>query len=237
MGAHGAARPKCLLTLAGRPLLDWHRLALARAGVRDVAIVVGYRAAQLRGADLVLFHNEAWAETNMVASLQAADAWLRRGACIVSYGDIVYHPSIVEALADTGDDIVITYDVLWRALWSQRFAHPEYDAETLRVADGALLEIGARVRCLDEVDGQYMGLLRLTPAGWERIVALLRGLPSDEVRGMDVTTLLQRLLDTGAFVRAVPVRGRWCEVDTPRDLALYARVIRDGERWDHDWRE
>jgi len=42
--------PKPLIPVGGRPLIVWHLLALARAGIREVVINVSWLAAQLRAA-------------------------------------------------------------------------------------------------------------------------------------------------------------------------------------------
>jgi len=44
------SRPKCLVQVAGRPLLDWQLHALAAAGVRDVTVVTGFNAAAVETA-------------------------------------------------------------------------------------------------------------------------------------------------------------------------------------------
>ena len=40
-------RPKCLMDLGGRRIIDWILDALATGGVRDVIIVTGFKAAVL----------------------------------------------------------------------------------------------------------------------------------------------------------------------------------------------
>ena len=42
--------PKPLVPVAGRPLIEYHLLALARAGLRDIVINLAYRGAQIREA-------------------------------------------------------------------------------------------------------------------------------------------------------------------------------------------
>jgi len=42
--------PKPLVPVAGRPLIEYHLLALARAGIRDIVINLAYRGAQIREA-------------------------------------------------------------------------------------------------------------------------------------------------------------------------------------------
>lgn len=42
--------PKPLVPVSGRPLIEYHLLALARAGIRDIVINLAYRGAQIREA-------------------------------------------------------------------------------------------------------------------------------------------------------------------------------------------
>ena len=229
--------PKCLVPLAGRALLDWQLLALRAAGVGDVAVVGGYRARQLRRPDLPGFRNPDWRRSAMVRSLVAARTWLRRAPCVVSYGDIVYHHSAVQALLRAREDVAIVYDLRWRALWEARFARPLDDAESLRVHAGAVVEIGSRLDDLDEADGQYVGLVRFTPRGWQCAERVLARLGVRAVRTLETTRLLAALVADGVRVGAVPIRGRWCEVDVPHDVALVERRLRARARWSHDWRD
>ncbi len=228
MGALTREQPKSLTELLGQPLLDWQIGALRRAGIAQVAIVRGYKAELLERPGAAYFANPRWSETNMVMSLACADAWLRESACIVSYADIVYPSGVVRALAASAGDIAITYDVNWLALWRQRFANPLDDAESFDVsADGLLLDIGRRVSSLEEVRGQYMGLLRFSPAGWASVARELAALTQAEQDRLDMTSLLRRLLAAWVAIRAVPVSAPWFEVDNPSDLALYTRILGD----------
>ncbi len=229
------ARPKCLVSLGGRTLLDWQLDALRKADVHDIAVVVGYRAAQVRSRGGATFVNPAFATTNMVASLWCARAWIRAAPCIVSYGDIVFHPSIVSALVNASHSIAIAYDVAWRVLWEARFDQPEDDAESLRVVRGYVMDIGDPINDRAAVDGQYIGLLRFTPSGWRRVERGLRQLGERGIRRLDMTGLLARLIDAGIRVGAVAIAGRWCEVDSAQDIALYRAKLRNGP-WLHDWR-
>ena len=73
---HTLDRPKCLVPLAGRPLLAWQADALRRAGVSDITVVTGYRADQVAALGFATVHNDRFRETNMVASLMCARALL-----------------------------------------------------------------------------------------------------------------------------------------------------------------
>jgi NDP-sugar pyrophosphorylase family protein len=88
---------------------------------------------------------------------------------------------------------------------------------------------------LDRIEGQFMGLLRFSPDGWRLVEAELARLDQGTRRTLQTTQLLQLLVERGARVAAIPVHGRWCEVDSESDLAIYeAALARPG--WRHDWR-
>ncbi|MEO5373301.1 MAG: phosphocholine cytidylyltransferase family protein [Alphaproteobacteria bacterium] len=229
MGGLTGDRPKCMVELAGRPLLDWQRAALGQAGVEAIGVVRGYRGESFDPFPLTAFDNPRWSETNMVVSLTCAAAWLRAGPCVVSYADIFYPPAAVRALMAAAADIAITYDRDWLALWSQRFADPLSDAETFRVDDaGRVIDIGRRPSHLGEVEGQYMGLLKITPAGFAAIERLVEGLEPAARDRLDMTSLLSRLIAGGTVVRGVAVDGPWGEVDNATDLAVYEAMVASG---------
>ncbi len=213
-------RPKCLIPFRGRTLLAWQLAALRGAGISDIGIVTGYRSDMLRGQGLAEFHNTRWTETQMVSSLACAEPWLRIGNCIVSYSDIYYEPEAVRLLVESAADLAITYDPNWRALWERRFGDPLLDAETFRLrADGTLAEIGGKPGSVDEIEGQYMGLLRFTPRGWSEVARLRENMNATERDAMHMTGTLQRVIEAGRVpVHAVPYGAGWGEFDTDQDL-------------------
>jgi L-glutamine-phosphate cytidylyltransferase len=239
VGPRTEAAPKSLLTLGGRKLLDWQIAAFRAAGVEEIAVVVGYRGAMIERPGLRRYRNERWAVSNMVRSLLCARDWWRDESCVIAYGDIVFHPDHVGRLAAAQADIAITSDLAWRSLWEERFACPEEDAESLRVENGVVIEIGERLRDrvdLDAVAGQYMGLLQLRPAGAVVLLGRIEAMAEADVDRLQMTELLGVLASAGVPIAAVPVDGRWCEVDRESDLELYEARLGAQAPWRHDWR-
>ncbi|MGE5548194.1 MAG: NTP transferase domain-containing protein [Solirubrobacterales bacterium] len=240
MGGLTAEQPKCFTEIAGRRLLDWQMDALTEAGITSLIVLRGYRKELLSSPRFDTIDNDEWASTNMVATLRCAARRLEQAATVVSYSDIVYHPDHVRALAASDGDIAMTYDRQWEGLWSARFANPLDDAETFRQEDGWLKNIGEKTTSLADIQGQYMGLLKITPRGWASIGKLLDALTPEQVARLDMTSLLRRLLSEGVPVRCVPVEGQWCEVDCGTDVATYQSLLaaadQAGNRWSHDWR-
>jgi choline kinase len=65
-------RPKGLVRVDGRALVEWQLDALRGGGVESLAIVTGYRQQDYDRFSVRTLHNARWAETNMVASMLCA---------------------------------------------------------------------------------------------------------------------------------------------------------------------
>lgn len=217
------AKPKCLLEVRGRTLLDWQLSALADGGVSEVAIVTGYKREMFAGINLPQFHNERWSQTNMVSSLACAHEWLEQGPCIVSYSDIFFGAEAVRDLIQCSAPLAITYDLNWERLWDERFEDPLLDAETFRVSqEGTLLEIGKKPQCIGEIQGQYMGLLKFSPDGWKELMRIWSENSAKTKDAMQMTRALQQVIEADRIkVLALSYEGEWGEIDSPTDLALY----------------
>lgn len=215
--------PKCLVELRGKALLDLQLESLRTAGISEISIVTGYRRELLANRGLVEFHNPRWATTNMVSSLAYAQDWLNSEPCIVSYSDIFFSSEAVELLTNCKESLAITYDPKWLELWTKRFGDPLLDAESFRLTPlGHLAEIGNKPKSVDEVHGQYMGLLRFTPEGWGEILRIRSNLTSEQRDKMHMTGTLQKVLEAQKIrIAALPYEGEWGEVDSAEDLATY----------------
>ncbi|MGB3705912.1 MAG: phosphocholine cytidylyltransferase family protein [Castellaniella sp.] len=219
--------PKCLVRLQGKPLLEWQLAALKAAGIEDIGIVTGYRRELLSSYGLQEFHNPRWAETNMVTSLECAQEWLTSEPCIVSYSDIFYEPAAVKLLVESTATMAITYDPNWLSLWTARFGDPLLDAETFRIKESnTLVEIGRKPRSVQDIQGQYMGLLKFTPQSWIEIQNIRAELNPAQRDRMHCTGTLQAMVERGNVpVQALRYEGKWGEVDTQSDLAVFQRTL------------
>lgn len=222
-------RPKCLVELGGQPLLRWQIAALSAGGASEIGVVRGYRGEMLSPFGLVCFDNPDWASSNMVVSLTCAAAWLGEAPCVISYSDIFYPAEAIRRLIAAPGDLVVAYDPDWLTLWSARFADPLADAETFRLGDsGRIIEIGRRAARTEDIEGQYMGLLKITPRSWRDLSSIIAETPANELARLDMTSLLRRTIEAGCGPTAVAVPGPWGEVDNADDLALYETWLGEG---------
>jgi choline kinase len=147
------------------------------------------------------------------------------GDILIAYGDIVYSPNILKKMLKSTADIAVAIDLEWESYWRARNEDPLDDAETLKMAaDGQILEIGKKPQTIQEIEGQYMGIIRCSPRGVSQLKEMYHAakrcgfIGGKPIRNAYMTDFIQLLIDTGHRVEAVPVKGEWVEVDTVEDL-------------------
>ncbi|MDR1583592.1 MAG: phosphocholine cytidylyltransferase family protein [Prevotellaceae bacterium] len=225
MGKKTANLPKCLMELGGKTLLERCIDTLQAAGIEssEIAIVTGYRREAITIKGVHYFHNDDWENTNMFVSLTKASEWLTKEPCIVSYADIVFSPDVIRKLDCATSEFAITYYTGFWKLWSKRFENPLDDLETFKMQDGKLVEIGMKPFSKEDVQGQYMGLLRFTPSGWEKIEEAIKLPMPKTVAKLDMTTLLQHLINHGNTIETIGTDDLWLECDNQNDIEVYEK--------------
>ncbi len=230
-------RPKCLVPLLGRPLLDWQIEAAGRAGVRDIVVVGGHCADRLPGRGFKVVVNDAYAATNMVHSLFTARAEFGDGF-LLAYGDIAYRAAVLRAVNEADGAIAVAVDRDWRAYWSRRFDDPLSDAETLGIgSNGTICDIGRKPAGYHEIQAQYIGLMRFDRSGVRALTEtyddLLAAGPQARLSGRPLTKaymtdFLQELIRRGFALTPVYIDGGWVEIDSRRDLDVAEAYARAG---------
>ena len=131
----------------------------------------------------------------------------------------------MQALLKSGADIAVTIDKEWESYWRARNEDPLDDAETLKLRkDGTIKEIGQKPKSLDEIEGQYMGLMKFSTKGVAQLKKTFNKcvengvLLGKSVEDAYMTDLLQAMIDAKVVISAVPTQSNWVEVDTVSDL-------------------
>ena len=233
-------RPKCLVHLGDRSLLNWQIEAAKKCGITDITVIGGYRAEQFKAYDVNLIVNPNYAHTNMVRSLFCGRDLFKNGF-ILSYGDIVYSSEVLSAIQNSSAEIGIAVDHQWKTYWSQRFEDPLSDAESLKLtSEGNIISIGQKVSTVDEIEGQYIGLTRFSKTGVDAIRTAYARAENDlrdgrpcfgriqDLDNMYMTDFLQGMIDMGTLIKEIPIHGGWLEIDNKKDLQLAELLVANG---------
>ena len=225
MGVLTSDSPKCLTKIGQVSLLSHQLSALKNAGMNEISIVRGYKAEMINPDNVALITNNRWASTNMVSSLLVAEDWVGDSDVIVAYSDILYTSKIISELSIMTDDLVVASNQNWLHDWQKRFANPLEDLETFKVgASGSLLEIGGKPENLSEIEGQFMGLIKLSCAGWHSFLKFIKSNESDKVDKLDMTSTLSLYIASGAIVKVLDIYEPWFEFDSESDLRSYLKL-------------
>lgn len=217
--------PKCMVEVDGVSLLDRQLSVLKSQDINNIVLIGGYKSEMLRGVGSKLLVNPRYYETNMVWTLFSAKDELQ-GDVIISYGDIVYSKEILQAIMESTADIAVTIDKEWESYWRARNEDPLDDAETLKLdPEGRIIEIGQKPKTISEIEGQYMGLIKLTANGVNQLKDIFQKAVDNDgtllgkpVENAYMTDLLQEVINDDIPVQSVPVFSGWVEVDTVDDL-------------------
>ncbi len=226
--------PKALVKLGGVPLLYRQVKTLNESRLSNIFVVTGYCEEKINDSRLTKIYNPEFATTNMVSSLYCAKHLFDGSAdVIVSYGDIIYEKTVVSSLLSSEDNVSVIVDRKWHSLWSIRMEDPLSDAETLKLdKDGYIVELGKKPNKLEEIEAQYIGLLKISKSFAPYFFDLYESLEKDSVlydgkdfKNMFMTTYLQLLIDNSVKIKAVPIHNGWLEVDSVDDLKRYDAMV------------
>jgi choline kinase len=217
-------RPKCLLSVGGRTILDRCLTNLAACGVRESILVTGYRAEMVEdfvrasGRPGVSFvRNPQFAQTNTAVSLHLA-LRERTADFVLINGDVLFDAALLADLiaSPEPDGLVIDRDIA-------------LNAEEIKVVarDGRVIRIGKDIDpslCLGEAIGIYK-------IGRETVPDLVRVYGELEDRGEAM-----HFFEKGFEIVCGNGRGRtfgliytdrrpWVEIDTPEDFDYAERII------------
>ena len=228
--------PKSMVNICGLPLLERQVNVLRFCGVTDITVIAGYRANKITVDGINILENPEYEHTNMVWSLFLAKSLFDGSSdLIISYGDIVYEPSVLEKLLSTKSELSVTADQNWKALWSLRMDNPMDDVETFKInSDGTIKELGKKPKNEGEVQGQYMGLIKVSasiaPTVLMEYLSMDRNIFYDgqPFKNLYMTSFIQYLISKGNNFNTVFVNGGWLEVDSVADLNVYEKSEAQG---------
>jgi choline kinase len=213
-------RPKCLVELAGRTVLEWQLRHLHQAGVTEVVVVTGFRAdlveaevARLRydGMSVRTLYNPFYSVTDNLATCWLAREEMRGGPFMILNGDTLFEPAIAERLISApAGPITVTVD---------RKDDGVYDSDDMKVlTEGdALRAIG---KTITEYDAESIGFLRFNEEGSALFIETLEKIMrTPEGLKRWYLSVINEIAQAHDVVRVRSIQGLdWAEMDFPEDL-------------------
>ena len=215
---HGE-RPKCLIKVDHTTILDHQIDGLLRAGIDQIAIVVGYEKQQIirhvhgrigsRTPTITFIENPAFAITNNIYSLWLARDWIGGGGFVCLNADVILDAQILRSAMKMNALVSMIVD-------------PEWRDETMKVviSDGRVLRMSKKIS-KEEFSGTYIGITLFDQAVNARFFAKMEELVEAGRVNEFFNVAVQELVDEGLRVGFTTTAGAaWAEIDDPLDLSF-----------------
>lgn len=220
-------RPKCLLDVAGRTILDRALDHLVAAGIDEVGFVTGYLEPQIErhvtahwpGVRARFLSNPDYATTNNAYSLWLARSFAAGAPFVLLDSDIVFEREVLTLLTTSAHADCLAL-------------RPASDlgAEEMKCAIDAA---GLVRRISKEIPpasaaGESIGIERFSGSTSTRLFQILEArIVEQGQRNEYYEAAFEQLIDEGLALHAISVGARYCqEIDTPADLqAVRARLV------------
>lgn len=214
-------RPKCLLDVGGRSLLDRQLHLLDACGVQSTTLVVGYEADRISDeiaklalkTEVALRYNPRF-ELGSALSLWTAQEILTAGEDVFLLdADVLCHPAVVQALVATEAENCLLLD---------RDFEPGDEPVKIAVRDGEIVEFRKKIPdgLAYDLLGESVGLFRFGPETARRIAQRCAAFESAGLADSPHEDVLRaEFLDRpGEFTYEDVTGFPWIEIDFDEDL-------------------
>lgn len=210
------AKPKCLVKVCGKSLLDYQIDAYRRIGVTEVFVVVGYRGnlisdhvRHLKSPRVRIIENEDFESTNNMYSLHLLRDQLAGEPFFLNNADVAVSPEIISALAAHPSPDAIAVDV---GAWNDE------SMKVTRLA-GVLTDISKQIPQAAAL-GCSIDWYKFSGPGSRALFDRIDDFMARGNRNAWTEVAIQELMAEGAVeFQACPTDGQpWVEVDDYHDL-------------------
>jgi len=231
-------KPKCLLDIKGKTILERAVAALNDSNIKEIALVRGYKKEAISLPNIRYYDNDRYEETGELFSIFCAESEMK-GRTIVLYGDIIFDNTILEKLLKSPADITLVVDLAWQDQQQRggqqvhinpdlvTLADPPGERHVTRFVlpegDHRIAKIGQHLPH-DQAHGEFIGMAMFSETGTQTLLDCYRASQerykssgfheAASVSKASFTDMIQELIDRGHRVDAVPIFKGWMEVDS-----------------------
>jgi len=229
-------KPKCLLDIKGKTILERQIAALNEVNIKDIAVVRGYQKEKIAFPNLRYYDNDRYEDTGELTSIFCAEQELE-GRCLLLYSDIIFETGILLKLLKSPADFTIVVDLAWAD--QRKLPRPHFKPDLVLLDNppatgyrfvppdrpNRLVKIGQHLDA-ERAHGEFIGLAMLSERGTEQFQSAYKSVaknpeaPFHEAPSLakaSLTDMLQELVDRGHDVSCLTIYKGWMEVDTFED--------------------
>ena len=227
--------PKPLVMVNGKSIIERQLSILKQNGILDITIITGPHHEKFNFEKIRYIRDENFLEHDQLGSLISAKKEIN-GDVILLFADIVFENIVLAKILESKSDISIAVDMNWERTYASRPDNSFDDADKVRFERGNLSRI---FKTMTEEDkkfeiGEFIGLMKLSKNGSKQLVDcyaktqnIHKGKFHDalSLKKAKLVDLLQELIENKIKIDAIPITGKWCEIDTEEDLEIAKKIV------------
>lgn len=218
--------PKSLIEVGnGITMLESQLHSLKENGIKDVTIIVGYKAEQIEAKikkyandfNINTVYNPFYETSNNLISVWMARHFMQEDFITIN-GDDIFKPVVIENLLKSEHNITMVID-----------EKPEYDDDDMKVIhkNGLVQQVSKKIP-VSEANGESVGIIKFTGKGRQIYIDTLEEMVRDE-ENMNAFYLkaIQQVINKGYPVNFSMCKpDDWGELDFHPDLVLIKQYLR-----------
>lgn len=219
-------KPKSLIEVAGKSILARMVESILLAGIKDIVLVTGYRAEQIKQFLFNTFprvpfnfvFNERYGETNTAYSLLMTKKLIGESEFIKFDADVVFEIEILKRLLESKNS----------ALCIDRNIRLETEeVKVITTSRMRVLEVGKKITPT-LAHGESIGIEKLDKKATSVLFSELEDLLKDKSNWQEYyDDCYTALVKKGIIMEAVDITGlKWVEIDNHRDLEAAERIFK-----------
>jgi len=226
--------PKPLVTVNGKSIIERQLSILKQNEILDVIIITGPHNEKFNFKKIRYIHDENFREHDQLGSLMSAKKEIDSDI-IILFADIIFDDTILSKILESKSDISIAVDMDWEGVYTSRTDNSFDAADKVRFEQGNVSRIFKNMTEEDKKFeiGEFIGLMKLSKNGSKQLVNCYEKIHTHEGKFHDAQSmekaklidLLQELIENKIKIDAIPITGKWYEIDTEQDLEIAKKIV------------
>ena len=236
LGNFAKELPKSLVDINGKSIIKRQIETFRNNGIKDIIVIVGPNKDKFQLNDIEYVVDKNFHEHEQLGSLMIANKHFQNDI-VISFGDVIVDDNIMKQVIESTYDIGVAIDLKWEKNYENRTQHPKSEADLALIRSNKLTKIKKN---LDSVEnhqlGEFLGIIKLSNIGSKKFLDVFERLNSShEGKFHDassfqkayLTDMIDELIQTNEDVNPIFIDGVWFEIDTPQDLEITEKRLKN----------
>ncbi|OQX95293.1 hypothetical protein B6I21_06160 [candidate division KSB1 bacterium 4572_119] len=221
--------PKTMLDIKGKTVLQRQVEMLRQVGIKDIAVVRGYKNHQINYPNLFYFDNENYENTGILVSLFSALEFMDNNT-IILYGDILFEIVTLKRLIEEQNENTLVVDRGWKKHYQDSKEKHPLPPELITLSDeGQEININSSGANLSGTNStsEFIGLAKLSTNACAILNDIYKNLylpdpnrkfqNSKKIKKSSFVDFIAELLNRKEKVNVLEIWRTWIDIDTFED--------------------